>query len=285
MNTCSFADCDKAVAAKALCQGHYRQQRLGLPLKPLRRRIVGGLCSVEGCGRKHRANGLCGAHLERQRRGVPLDAPVREVFETDDLYERLRRYAPVGKPDECWEWTRARNKNYGMISVGDGKLRGAHIVAWELANGQELPPGQLVRHSCDNPPCTNPRHLRVGSHADNTADMDGRGRRGAPTYGFRHRTPDEVTEIRAAAESGVTYTDLARRYECSISAISQIVSGKHFPAGSRRISRSKLTVDDVQQIRTLHANGCSQQQIADQFGLHQSAVSGIVRRRTWKHVE
>ena len=36
--TCSFEGCDKPVAARSYCTGHYRQQRRGQELRPLRKR-------------------------------------------------------------------------------------------------------------------------------------------------------------------------------------------------------------------------------------------------------
>lgn len=224
---CSYSGCDRKTVAKNLCSGHWRQQARGQELRPLRRRVFDAKCEISGCGRKHRAHGLCGAHLERQRRGVPLDAPVREVFETDDLHERLRRYAPAGKPDECWEWTRATNKGYGMIAIGEGKLRGAHIIAWELANGRALPSDSLIRHTCDNPPCTNPSHLLVGKHIDNSRD---RVEHGKPNKGERNPqaklTADDVRTIRRLAASGAGQQAIADRFQVSQSAVHLIVAKK-----------------------------------------------------------
>lgn len=69
-------------------------------------------------------------------------------------------------PDECWLWTGARNdRGYGQLST-----RKATHVALELA-GNLRPVGALALHSCDNPPCCNPNHLRWGTDAENAADM------------------------------------------------------------------------------------------------------------------
>ncbi len=76
--------------------------------------------------------------------------------------------------DECWGWSGTTNKGYGRINVG-GNMVLAHRVAWELTSGL-IPPGMCVLHSCDNPPCVNPNHLFLGTHADNMRDMRAKGR-------------------------------------------------------------------------------------------------------------
>lgn len=66
----------------------------------------------------------------------------------------------------CWNWT-------GPIATdGYGKCRQthAHRIAYILTYGP-LKKGQNVLHSCDNPRCCNPDHLRIGTHTENAADM------------------------------------------------------------------------------------------------------------------
>ena len=139
---------------------------------------------------------------------------------------RVNRRSPVaarvaartdqsGGPGACWPWTGRRDPDgYGRVSL-DNTARGAHVLAWELANGRRVPPGQLVRHRCDNPPCVNPAHLSIGSYLDNSADAVARGRTLAGERNPSAKlTAADVVAIRAACESyrhGL-YTELARKY-------------------------------------------------------------------------
>ena len=90
-------------------------------------------------------------------------------------------WAKVKKGDGCWEWQGAtdarptRRPGYGLVTV-NGRRAKAHRVAWELANGREIPPGLLACHRCDNPPCVRPDHLFVGTMSDNIRDSVAKGR-------------------------------------------------------------------------------------------------------------
>ena len=61
----------------------------------------------------------------------------------------------------CWEWQRTKNRDgYGTLRVG-GRLCSAHRLAFEILGGGAMPPGTQIRHTCPNPGCINPAHLRA----------------------------------------------------------------------------------------------------------------------------
>lgn len=64
---------------------------------------------------------------------------------------------------------------YGVVTTLRGR-RTVQAAAWELANDMAVPPGLVVRHTCDTPHCTNPDHLELGTQADNMRDKVTRGR-------------------------------------------------------------------------------------------------------------
>jgi HNH endonuclease len=73
--------------------------------------------------------------------------------------------------DSCWKWKGYKNRQgYGRIGIATSQCVNAHRVSWVIHNGQ-IPNGMFVCHKCDNPECTNPRHLFIGSRQDNTNDM------------------------------------------------------------------------------------------------------------------
>lgn len=80
-------------------------------------------------------------------------------------------------PTPCRVWTLGTNGDgYGYVSFRKKAYR-VHRLAWVLTNGA-IPPGLVVRHRCDLPPCFEVSHLLLGSEADNAADRIARGRQG-----------------------------------------------------------------------------------------------------------
>lgn len=95
------------------------------------------------------------------------------------LLSFVSRVATAGETD-CWPWLGMKDrKGYGMLIVA-GRCILAHRFSYLVFRSDPL--DQLVCHSCDNPRCVNPRHLWLGSVADNNLDcrLKGRARNGYP---------------------------------------------------------------------------------------------------------
>ena len=96
------------------------------------------------------------------------------------LSERLYSAIEKDPVSGCWNFTGTRVRGgYGRIVVRDDEGRRIQLAAHRAAYREwvEVPPaGAMVLHSCDNPSCINPAHLRLGTHADNMADKVARGR-------------------------------------------------------------------------------------------------------------
>ena len=134
-----------------------------------------------------------------------------------DVEVRFWAKVSVLSEDECWEWQHAvADTGYGIARWG-GRLHGAHRVAWIITNGP-IPPGLYVCHHCDNRLCCNAKRcLFLGTHADNMADMNAKGRQVVgERHGLAKLTEGKVREMRARyAAGGVTQDHLAREFGVS----------------------------------------------------------------------
>ena len=131
----------------------------------------------------------------------------------------------------CWLWTGTPSSRYALLSTYDPKtLRKSTVhasrVAWELLRGP-IRKGLCVLHKCDNPRCVNPKHLFLGTNADNTRDML---RKGRAYGGERHHTSKLTNRQVARAillyQEGWTLTRVAKKYGVTTQCIYNYVNGK-----------------------------------------------------------
>lgn len=139
--------------------------------------------------------------------------------------------------DECWEWSagktsRLPGQNYGLFSWNHKGIR-AHRFSFELHYGP-LVGKEMACHTCDNPPCCNPKHLFRGNAKRNSDDMMSKGRHknGQMVHpeivkrGQSHPM-HKITEAKAMEilRSSASTNDLMQ-YSLSKSAVNGIRSGR-----------------------------------------------------------
>ena len=111
---------------------------------------------------------------------------------------------------------------YGRIN-GEG----AHRIAYIQKFGP-IPKGMIVMHTCDNPSCVNPQHLKLGTHKQNMEDMVSKDR---STRGERSHTAkltnNDVLEIRASSLSNYKLAEKYNMHHTSIAAIRRRQTWKH----------------------------------------------------------
>ncbi len=148
----------------------------------------------------------------------------------DKVMRWTRFWSNVKQTTGCWLWTAGKFKGgYGQFRLGRIKVR-AHRAAHELLVGK-IPRGLLVCHRCDTPACVNPEHLFIGTHGDNSADRNAKGRaaliRILPMPGQANPaaklTAKQVDEIRRRRKGGATIARIARQFAMSPSQIGNIV--------------------------------------------------------------
>lgn len=208
---------------------HYaRFQRHGNPEATTRRPpSPGSICEMDECSAVAKSKGLCAKHYSRMlKTGDPNTA---RAYVKGTLEERFWAKVARTSDDECWLWMGTKTRaGYGTI-VSGSRPRYAHRLSLEIATGSEMPVGTMALHSCDNPPCVNPAHLRVGTVQDNSDDKMARGRGGhakGSTASKARLSEADVLEIRRSRASGETYASIANRWGVGQSTVWAIATGR-----------------------------------------------------------
>ena len=151
-------------------------------------------------------------------------------------------------PENCYECTSHSLDKCGYPrTMREGFRRLHRWVHWK--NTGERP--EEVMHTCDNPKCINPKHLKSGTHLLNMQDMNSKGRHGM--LGNHHT---EAAKI----------------------AMSSKRKGELHP-------RTNLTNLDVRWMRVWNNLGYKIKDIANTFVVKPSVVYGIMSGRTFKECD
>lgn len=142
-------------------------------------------------------------------------------------------------PRGCWPWTAAMDKRgYGRSRWGLDRSAQAHRIAYQLEHPDEDISGKVIRHTCDNPSCCNPKHLRAGTQKDNVYDMYTRDRQVRGEAIARSKRGERnsrgklkaeyVREIRRRAAAGVSRKLLAEKFCVSRPTIDGIINRQYW---------------------------------------------------------
>jgi hypothetical protein len=144
-----------------------------------------------------------------------------------------------GDVSDCWIFAGALGRGgYGEFWDGEStdnpRSVGSHRWSYMKFVGP-IPDGLDVLHHCDNPPCVNPSHLWVGTHAENMKDAVQKNRFQGPNAGGRHLSTcimswEKVREMRARfARGGVSRRELADEFGVEYSGTCKILKGTMWP--------------------------------------------------------
>lgn len=131
-------------------------------------------------------------------------------------------------PDDCWGWSAASHiQGYGLHRVCGDQWR-ANRISWVIHFGP-IPPNCDILHSCDNPPCCNPRHLRLGDAKENIRESVEKGRHAScgSNNPQAKLTEEKVLEMRRLHRvEGVKLMEIAARFGVSKATASMAISGR-----------------------------------------------------------
>lgn len=172
-------------------------------------------------------------------------------WEDEKYVSRFWSRVSICADHECWEWQRGKTRDgYGVFHFGEKSIR-THRFSYQLHNG-EIREHDCVCHSCDNPSCVNPKHLWIGTRADNNADKEAKGR---AVYAEQKKgelnpsatlTTSEVVAIKVMARCGLPQARIAKTIGISNASVCMIVSGKRWGhLTENRVSAAVNAVDGI----------------------------------------
>lgn len=150
-----------------------------------------------------------------------------------NAYARMKLRVIIPEdPDKCWLWTGGRTtKGYGNFGGTNGPKRWmlyCHRVSYEFHNGP-IPHGLCVCHTCDVAWCVNPRHLFIGTKAENNRDMMKKKRH---VFGSRHwwakLSEPQAIEILNLLAAGSHPRRIAAMFGVSYSNITEITRNRNW---------------------------------------------------------
>lgn len=145
------------------------------------------------------------------------------------FWAKVRR----GGDGECWLWaasTTGSGLPYGQFALPrEGGRQGhcyAHRMAWLLTHGA-IPDGLKVCHRCDVPTCCNPKHLFLGTQAENLADCRAKHRMPSVRRGKKLSIAARASIV-SQLRAGARQVDLAAAHGVSKSIICRLAAqGRH----------------------------------------------------------
>jgi hypothetical protein len=154
---------------------------------------------------------------------------------------RFRQKFVPAVANDCWTWNGTFLKTgYGQFARSMASIRQdggprtvkASRIAFCLANQiaiDGIPADKVVMHLCDNPACVNPKHLHLGTQAENVADQMSKGRRlrGEQIHQHRLRAKD-IPSIRARIRAKEPYSSIAKSLGVHTATIGYIATGRNW---------------------------------------------------------
>lgn len=196
--------------------------------------VVAPVCAATDCSNPVCYRKLCSKHYNRAIKTGEIKKVKFENF-VDSFFAKTEK----GKnQNDCWKWLGYKNKTgYGRMKC-NGKNELSHRVSFFIKKGFWAK--GMVLHSCDNPECCNPKHLRQGTAQENAQDCIKRGRKPYPFWLLKPRiakpqkkilaelTSDEIKQIEESVSKGHIKKYIAERFNISMQLINQIAKTLNF---------------------------------------------------------
>lgn len=234
-----------------------------------------------------------------KKSGGYLTGPIKKKTVVERFWDRVKKL-----DNGCWEWTAgSTTQRYGLFEAGTAKARVRHMAhrfSYELHKGP-IPEGMIVRHKCDNPPCVNPAHLELGTHADNVRDKIARGRSNTGpvvkgSFNGQSKLTEEIVEqiLNLRNKIFIKSDELAKMFGTTARNIRRILTGKgsweHVKVErnfvkpnitnnpTKRLSTTLEVAEEIRRKRATH----SVAELVKEYGLDRGTIYNILSGKYYK---
>lgn len=177
----------------------------------------------------------CRGHTGFRPGGQLFISEMSELEKRERLLKSFEKH--VIRQDGCWGWKGPIDHGgYPVMSCkrSIGPDRG-HKASWVIHKGP-LKKGKHICHSCDNPICTNPDHLWIGTHKENNDDKIKKGRanwvkpphKPGSLNGSSKLKEEQVIEIKKLLDEGKSCYSIGPLFGVSKQTILRIKKGTHW---------------------------------------------------------
>jgi len=201
------------------------------------------------------------------------------------------------KPNECWEWKLdCDNDGYGKFFNSIlGRPTGAHRFSYELFYGQ-IPNGLVICHECDNPPCINPIHLSAKTQQQNINDAINKNRNvKGSKVGNSKLTEQDIEDIinlkynsrkTIVKTFGISQIEIDYIFNRQVWAhiTNKYTDNELINARNFINSCTKLSVEQVIDIKQRLKNNETQLSIAQLYNVSKGIIGDISRGKNYKHI-
>lgn len=213
----------------------------------------------------------------------------------EHFWSKVDKTPGHGPDGECWVWTAGMKTNgeYGGFYLRQvNNTVSCHKFAFLITHKfglDDIPKEIVIRHTCNNPACVRPEHLKLGTHKHNSEDMVAAGNSLAGVKNYKATlNPTIVQEIRDKWATGdYSKVALATEYGVRASTIWQVVTNRtwrdpnYSPATFPETGNHscKYTDSQIADIRAMRQEGMSVDEIVNKTGVSTSQVYNIINNR------
>jgi hypothetical protein len=136
-----------------------------------------------------------------------------------ERYIRERCAIPADS-DACWVWSQSKSASGYGCACWEGKQIRAHRLSYLTFKG-EIGSAHVL-HTCHNPSCVNPLHLRLGTHAENMQEKAAAGRAYRMNGAANHKSKLDEGIVRTIRNSSKTGGQLAKEIGVSRTLVNMV---------------------------------------------------------------